>query len=199
MNSCDSRPTSIFFRPTKTPMPLSTWTIEIADLQVAEIRQERPRRGPPLLVGLTLLVEDVGFGPELERRRREAGIPWTGGRRRRARRSRARLRRDRSARPAPDSRRASRRRARRGPASAPRRRRFRRPGAPSAAPRPSRGCGRRTPSPAGVAMWRTSSSVPSASVSSAVAGAERGATVVPADDERRGLRGRARSCGPPRA
>jgi len=27
MNSCVSRPTSIFFRPTKTPMPLSTWTM----------------------------------------------------------------------------------------------------------------------------------------------------------------------------
>ena len=39
---------------------------EVADLEVAEVGEERPRRRPAALVGLPLLLEDVGLGPELE-------------------------------------------------------------------------------------------------------------------------------------
>jgi hypothetical protein len=41
---------------------------QVADLQVAEVGEEGAGRGPALLVGLTLLVEDVGFRPQLEGR-----------------------------------------------------------------------------------------------------------------------------------
>ena len=57
---------------------------EVVDLQVAEVREERARRGAPPLVRLALFLEDVGLGPELERRHRAAGIRATDGRRRRA-------------------------------------------------------------------------------------------------------------------
>ena len=46
---------------------------EVADLQIAEVREERPRRGLAALVDLALFLEDVGLGPELELRVRAAG------------------------------------------------------------------------------------------------------------------------------
>ena len=145
------------------------------------------------------LVEDVGLGPELQAGAGQAEALRQAGRRRRAPRPRARPRRDRSAPPAPGSPRASRRRARRGPASARRTRRSRRPGARSRSSATQSGT-RPANSIAGCAgdVADGSSSVPSASVSSAVACRRAPARDRPS--RRRATRAppRARSCGPPR-
>ena len=39
---------------------------EVADLQIAEVGQERARRGAPALVNLPLFLEDVGLRPDLQ-------------------------------------------------------------------------------------------------------------------------------------
>ena len=44
---------------------------EVAGFQIAEVREERPRRGLAPLVDLALFLEDVGFRPELELRVRK--------------------------------------------------------------------------------------------------------------------------------
>ena len=84
MNSCGSSPTSICFRPTNTPMPWSTWTTRSPTLRSRKsernVRAAERRRS----CTLALLLEDVGLGPELQRRRRAAGSRARAGRCRRA-------------------------------------------------------------------------------------------------------------------
>ena len=70
---------------------------EVADLEVAEVGEERARRGSPALVNLPLFLEDVGLGPELQRGVRQPEARATAGRRRPAPRPCARPRRARSA------------------------------------------------------------------------------------------------------
>ena len=119
---------------------------EVADLQIAEVGQERARRGAAPLVDLPLFLEDVGLGPELERGsgRRKPRERWPT---RRAPMPCARPRRARSAPRRPRSRRAARRalgaalRVRDEDDVSPRSR-------PRGSRRPSPRCGRRTPAPA---------------------------------------------------
>ena len=47
-------------------MPWSTWTTRSPTFEIAEVGEERPRRGSPALVRLALFLEDVGLGPELQ-------------------------------------------------------------------------------------------------------------------------------------
>ena len=103
------------------PDPVIDVDDEIADLQIAQVRQKRLGGRFPPLGRAPLLLEDVGLGVDLQ-----AGVrqPEAAGERRRWRRARprtARLRRDRRARRRRRIPSAARSSARRGPAS-PRRR-----------------------------------------------------------------------------
>ena len=66
MNSCGSSPTSIRFEADEAADAVVDVDDEVADLQVAEVGQERAGRRLAALVDLALLLEDVGLGPELE-------------------------------------------------------------------------------------------------------------------------------------
>ena len=121
---------------------------EVANLQVAEIGQERLRGRAALFVGVPFLVEDVGLGPELQAGSGQAEpLGQVADRYQHGRRVGVLAAFDRRRRYLVVGR-AARRRARRGPANARRKRRSRRPGGRSAALRPSRERGPRTPSPA---------------------------------------------------
>ena len=177
MNSCGSRPTSIRFRPTNTPMPWSTWTTRSPTFRSRKSERNVAGRRAPALVDLPLFLEDVGLGPELERRLRAAGSRATGARCRRAPRPCARPRRARSAPRRPRSRRA----ARSSRSARPAELRDEDDGVAALARRggsrrPSRERGRRTRAPADMAMWRDGCAVVAADLERL----ERGRAVEPA-------------------
>ena len=131
------------------PDPVIDVDDEIPDLQVAEVGEECARGRSAALVRLSLFLEDVRFGPELQRPHPADGTRATDGRRRRAPRPSASRPTGRPGRRTRRSRRAVQSSARHGRACRRRRRPRRRAPAPCGSRRPSPACARRIPARVG--------------------------------------------------